>query len=548
MELLLLLLVLGVVTVVGHGIWVAIAAFLRLFTGSGNNRPRHDQHDRPEKLRCIGCGTPLRERERDCPSCGLEREGWRAGQLHDLDASIRQVQGLIARGEIDETTSQQLLDLFRARGQALRGKLARQARSAEPTTSPAPPLPRPIETVRIPPLLAIPAAEQGQVLDALPMETPAQPDLAPVQSVSEMTPVQSSPGPTAPAVPIPVSPVPPPRRLANVLSAFMEERNILWGELVGGLLIVGCSIALVLTLWRDLQALPYFPFLLFTALTGSLFAAGQYTLHHWKLQSTSRGLLLIAMLLVPLNLLILADPSARGSSLDTPWIDLAVGVVAVLAFTLVVRASGRDLIGKDVLPGPIDRRWLLAFAVVGAAGSQLLTPHLLDTPDAGPPAHLLPLALLPGAFHLLACAAVLGGLTIYGGPRPLHIPQVHALLSFLGLATFALLASFVFLLTRLSDPVAGLHLFSCPLILAGVPALTSGLVIFRRLEGEHTAGPRTAGTGVALAGAGAMFAGVILAWPTPVPLLTALLLAGGVLIVAAFAARIRGPMSVPCPV
>src|SRR5690348_17816891 len=95
------------------------------------------------------------------------------------------------------------------------------------------------------------------------------------------------------------APVPPRRGLAAALSAFMEERNILWGELVGGLLIVGCSIALVLTLWHSLQALPYFPFLLFTALTASLFAAGQYTLHHWKLQSTSRGLLLIAMLLAP---------------------------------------------------------------------------------------------------------------------------------------------------------------------------------------------------------------------------------------------------------
>ena len=92
----------------------------------------------------------------------------------------------------------------------------------------------------------------------------------------------------------------------------MEERNILWGELVGGLLIVGCSIALVLTLWNSLEQLPYFPFLLFSSLTLALFGAGSYTLHHWKLESTSRGLLAIALLLVPLNLLVLADPSATS--------------------------------------------------------------------------------------------------------------------------------------------------------------------------------------------------------------------------------------------
>src|SRR5262249_9354399 len=162
----------------------------------------------------------------------------------------------------------------------------------------------------------------------------------------------------------------------------------------------------------SLQAIPYFPFLLFTALTAALFGAGQYTLHHWKLQSTSRGLLLIALLLAPLNLLVLADPSARGPAPVSGGIDFAVAALALLGFTPVVRASGRDLIGVGVLPGPIDRRWLLALAVVGAAGSQLLTPHLLDAPDAGLPARFLPLVALPAAFHQLACGAVLGGLSL----------------------------------------------------------------------------------------------------------------------------------------
>src|SRR5438552_5308165 len=100
--------------------------------------------------------------------------------------------------------------------------------------------------------------------------------------------------------------VPTPRRPRD---AFMEERNFLWGELAGGLLMVGCSIALVLSLWQTLEQIPLFPFLVLAAITATLFGVGSYTLHHWKLEATSRGLLVIALLLVPLNFLVLAGLS-----------------------------------------------------------------------------------------------------------------------------------------------------------------------------------------------------------------------------------------------
>jgi hypothetical protein len=47
---------------------------------------------------------------------------------------------------------------------------------------------------------------------------------------------------------------------------------------------------------------------------------------------------------------------------------------ALLLFAGMIRAAGRDLIGTDVLPGPLDRRWLLTLAILGAAGSHLLAP------------------------------------------------------------------------------------------------------------------------------------------------------------------------------
>src|SRR5207245_4756903 len=125
--------------------------------------------------------------------------------------------------------------------------------------------------------------------------------------------------PQPPPAPISVPaalPVPPRRALREVLASFMEQRNIFWGELLGGLLIVGCSIALVISLWTTgkLERIPFAPFLIFALITASLFGAGWYTLRHWKLESTSRGLLVIATLLLPLNFLVMAGLHGQESS------------------------------------------------------------------------------------------------------------------------------------------------------------------------------------------------------------------------------------------
>ena len=122
--------------------------------------------------------------------------------------------------------------------------------------------------------------------------------------------------PPAPLTVIPEAGAAPRRSFAEWIGVFMEERNILWGELIGGTLIIGCSIALVISLWQHLAEIQFFPFLLFAAITGALFGAGFYTLHRWKLESTSRGLLLIASLLVPLTFAVLAGLAhARGGRL-----------------------------------------------------------------------------------------------------------------------------------------------------------------------------------------------------------------------------------------
>src|SRR5690606_29092538 len=80
-------------------------------------------------------------------------------------------------------------------------------------------------------------------LEAAPVPRPAPPPAQPAR-------------PTAPPAP----PKPPRRPWLETLTEFLEERNIRWAEfigvLIGGLLIVGSSIALVITLWEPLGKLP----------------------------------------------------------------------------------------------------------------------------------------------------------------------------------------------------------------------------------------------------------------------------------------------------
>src|SRR5262249_28156153 len=132
----------------------------------------------------------------------------------------------------------------------------------------------------------------------------------PAEAILDVLPAGPPSPSTPPAEPPPARPIVLPRQprrtLAEVLAAFMEEHNILWGELAGGLLIVGCSVALVVYLWQTQQEIRYFPFFVVAGVTAALFGAGTYAQRRWKLETTSRGLLIIATLLVPLSFLVLA--------------------------------------------------------------------------------------------------------------------------------------------------------------------------------------------------------------------------------------------------
>jgi hypothetical protein len=254
--------------------------------------------------------------------------------------------------------------------------------------------------------------------------------------------------------------------------------------------------------------------MLSAAVTLGLFGAGQYTLHRWKLAGTSRGMLVISLLLTPLTLLLLSEPFTPGAAGP---LDVGVKLVALAAFVGVVRTSGRDLIGTDHLPGPVDRRWLLALAVVGAAGTQLLPPVS---------------AWLPMLCFLVACSATLGGLTWYHPSRraePISDKSGSALLMFVGVAGFALLTAWGLYLKRASEFMP--NVLALPLALAGVPVVEAGVLVLRRTS---SVGLRTVGTSTALVGFVAMTMGLALAWPDPLLVLLVAAATGAFLTRVAF--------------
>ncbi|MCP4815463.1 MAG: hypothetical protein GY888_23385, partial [Planctomycetaceae bacterium] len=135
---------------------------------------------------------------------------------------------------------------------------------------------------------------------------------------------------------IPDPPEPKPRRtFSDVLANFMLDKNIRWGELASGILIVGSAIGLVISLRTQLtERIPYFPALLFLLITAAIHAAGSYTLRKWKLRNTSRGVLVIGLFMVPLNFLAACLLSEeRPLSDPVYWIAMLLGFTAFTGMT-----------------------------------------------------------------------------------------------------------------------------------------------------------------------------------------------------------------------
>src|SRR5205814_2932709 len=112
------------------------------------------------------------------------------------------------------------------------------------------------------------------------------------------------------------------RSLAEMLQAFLEEKNIRWGEILAGLFIVVSAVGLIISLRNTLKAIPYFPALMFMLFTVLFHGAGLYSLRKWNLHAVSRVVLVISLLLVSLSFgagIVLSGSGDARRPLSDPW-------------------------------------------------------------------------------------------------------------------------------------------------------------------------------------------------------------------------------------
>ncbi|TWU25204.1 hypothetical protein Pla52o_15020 [Novipirellula galeiformis] len=208
---------------------------------------------------------------------------------------------------------------------------------------------------------------------AMPIPQPAamEPDSEPVFSAELVEESSQANSPVA----APHYPLSDRRAWSEVVASFLAVHNIRWGELVAGVMIVFCSIGLVMSLWSTLTTVHrVVPSIVFMTANAAIFLAGFYTLAKWKLRHTSRAVLLIATLLVPLS--VMAGLATTGDihaavSLTDPITLIAI-VIGVIVNSVLLLGTGRALYGSA-------RALAFAVAVAGPTLIIPLIPALLRT-------------------------------------------------------------------------------------------------------------------------------------------------------------------------
>ena len=501
--------VLGVITLVGHGIWVLLSLIF-----GGGKRPTTEN-----TALCVFCGHRTPTAEPRCEWCGRELHNPTADEFRDLAAIGRQLLRWRQSGRLSSKDFEKLNDRVRRyHDELLHPAIVAQ----EERPAPAPAVARasapaaPAQTEE--PIVAmVVSPERAQAVSQQPVAVPvAKPQAA--------VPRPAKPQAVKPPKPVaPPEPPPPPRRSwSEMLAGFMEERNIRWGELIGGLLIVGPAIALVISFWEQLAANPYLQLSTFVATCSSSFGAGLYAHHRWKLRSTSLGLLVIATLLVPLCFLAMAAVWKEN------W---AAGTVAAYLVTLGIFAALMWCAARVLVP---DGPWLQVIAVLGGSASTLVAAHWVDRQSAD--WWYIAAACLP----VVTFAATVGMYLAAISPRKrLSAADAGSVFMLLGTAAFAMLIALGMTATRSDGIAAALGRMAVPVALAGMPVLACGLSVRRGVTRDAAlAGWHVCATTVALLGMIVMLAALGLAWPHPLAMVAVAALDCAVLVLAAFRWRL----------
>ncbi len=466
-ELIIVLLVLGVLALLVVGFITVLVWFIKLFGASAPQpQPLNLQQTTKENF-CAGCGGVVRPEDTFCLFCGRPQRQQANSWQADLAATERSLRRLFEAQRIDEAS-------FTRVRQALEDERAQLAESGRVGER---------ESRRAEEVLTAPVSAEVTTPVVVAARILPEVEAAPVQAPLEVA---------APA------PAPMPRRsFTEMLETFMEESSIRWGELIGAVLIIGCSLALVVSLWSEIAERPLLKFSVFMGLTAGLFGLGFYSAHRWKLPTTSRGVLLTATLLVPLNFLAVA--SFGRSSAESIGITFAE-IVAWLLMAALVWQGARVF-------APEQQRWL-TLGTSGAALALLLAKHIA-------PAGLnwrswLALGALPVAVFAISVGA---SLRESNRADELGAPAAYGLFTLLGVNLFAMSLPFGLLLVRTGLSAQAWRECAPLLALGGVPLLATGWLLWRKLRAAELASERTIGASVGICGAALLAGSSLLAVP-----------------------------------
>ena len=123
-----LLIVLAVITVMGHGLWLLVAAILRWLLAEPPKKKGFD-------LYCSYCGAGVPSGSSRCPVCGKEKHAqatsttWR----DDLQATYRQLERLRNREQLGEDEHRMLVERLRAFEESMQAGKAAAAGPVPPT-------------------------------------------------------------------------------------------------------------------------------------------------------------------------------------------------------------------------------------------------------------------------------------------------------------------------------------------------------------------------------------------------------------------------------
>lgn len=363
-----------------YGFWAVVIWVIRSAYSSDPSRQTQGH--------CPECGSRLRYGNR-CSVCGERLADGPVTLEQELRSAARRIRQFAESGTIDNETAEKVDKAITDTFDRLRSGAPRPQKTAptvERDLTKSEPEPKPTSSDEEP---------SGEFDDLFEEDAPKVEQKKPhpklvADSVMEVVDFDSEPEATevepVDAVVVEVSQDQPAEEVeldkliaamqsseeTHSLSAFLEKRNIRWGELVSGMLIVGSSIGLVISLWSTLkQAIPFFPALLFLLATAAIHSAGVYTLKRWRLKSTSQGLLIISALLVPLNFLAAISLSERDVEVTSPIYIFAV-TVGVLGYGAITSSCGRLLMLRGW--------WLLPLGVLVPSVSQIVIARL-STPD-----------------------------------------------------------------------------------------------------------------------------------------------------------------------